>query len=529
MQFNALNLAPTVINYINEIKASYEQCIDEIKASYEQHIYEIKASYEQHIKESDNKYLILKEQYDLLLYKRFMRSAEELKADTKQPLLFTEEAIEAEDAKEKDEFTEVKSHKRNKKGRKAIAADIERKERVIDIPEAEKTCACGEKLSRIGEETSEKLVIIPAEVYVDKIIRPKYICRTCEGIEDEDKPTIRIAPIEPSLIPRSIVSPSLLSTIMVQKYEYHLPFYRQEKLFNQIGVKISRQDMCNWQQKAYKALAPLFLLLEKTLRSGPVIRMDETTVQVVNEKDRDYSQKSYMWLALGGPEGKTVVLYEYRQSRSSEYAKIILKGYCGYLQTDGYSVYDSVVKLFPGIIHVGCFAHARRKFFEAAKIAEQGDTAKRGIEFIRLLYQIESELRNEKEEKKKTDDEFLIERKTRAGPVLTDLKTWLLNNVASVPPGCLLGKAIKYSLSQWDKLIRYLESPYLTPDNNACENAIRPFVLGRKNWLFNQSADGAKSSCGMYSLIETAKQNGLGVCCTLGHVFVFRVIFHGIF
>jgi transposase len=267
--------------------------------------------------------------------------------------------------------------------------------------------------------------------------------------------------------------------------------------------------MSNWQQKAYKFLAPLFALLKRVIKSGPVMQMDETPVQVMGEEGREDAQTSYMWLARGGPPDKTVVWYEYHPTRAAYNAKAFLQGYSGYLQTDGNEAYDSAVKDMPGIIQAGCFAHARRKFFEAEKISEQGKTAKEALEYIRELYRIEKELRNEKTEQKKTDEEFRIKRKVQAEPVLNDFKSWLLKHADKVPPSLLLGKAIGYSLNQWDKLVAYLESPYLTPDNNACENAIRPFVIGRKNWLFCQSPDGAESSCGMYSLIETAKQNGL--------------------
>jgi transposase len=300
-----------------------------------------------------------------------------------------------------------------------------------------------------------------------------------------------------------------LSTILIQKYEDHLPFYRQEKQFQRIGVTISRQDMSGWQQKAYKALTPLFVLLNETIKSGTVMQMDETTVQVIGEEGRSDTQKSYMWLARGGPPGKTVVLYNYRKTHGAYHAKEFLHGYRGFLQTDGYEGYDAALKDLPGVIHVGCFAHARRKFYEAEKISEQGKTAKEGLDYIRKLYLIEKVLRNEKEEKKTTDEEFQRKRKEQAVPVLNDFKEWLHDHVDKIPPSLLLGTAISYSLKQWDKLTAYLESPYLTPDNNACENAIRPFVMGRKAWLFCQSVDGAESSCGMYSLIETAKQNGL--------------------
>jgi transposase len=477
-------LSPEVVNYIKELETSIKE-----------------------LKEYQYKYLEIKEKYDLLVYKRFARSAEQMLADEKQPLLFIEEAGQPETKEETPrELETIKSFTRRKAGRKPISANIERRPRTIDIPESEKICACGAELTKIGEEISEKLVIIPMQIYVDHQIRPKYACRRCEGTGDEDKPTVRIAPVEKVMIPKGIASDSVLVIIITQKFEMHLPYYRQEKQFEQIGVTISRQDMANWQQQVYEKLKPLFILLLAMIKTGPVLRMDETPVQVMGEEGREDTQKSYMWLALGGPPGKTVAWYEYRPTRAAYNAKEFLEGYSGYLQTDGYKGYDSAVKDMPDIVHVGCFAHSRRHFFEAAKVDKNSKSAQEGIKHIRKLYDIENELR---EKITDNDDLFLSERKARAGPVLEKFKTWLEKRKCEVPPSLLLGKAVEYTLDQWDKLVRYLESPYLTPDNNACENAIRPFVLGRNNWIFCQSPDGAKSSCGMYTLIETAKRNGL--------------------
>jgi transposase len=346
---------------------------------------------------------------------------------------------------------------------------------------------------------------VPAVVYVEKIIRPKYACPHCEGTEDEEKPVVRIAPVPPTIIPRSIASPSLLSHIMIQKYQDYLPFYRQETQFQRIGVEISRQDMANWQQQTYNFLKVLFTLLKKTVKSGPVIWMDETTAQVMGEGAREDTQNSYVWLLKGGPPGKTVALYEYRETRAAKNAVELLVGFSGYLQTDGYEGYDVAVRELPGIMHVGCLAHSRRKFFEASKATKKPQSAEEGLKFIRKLYEIEKNLRN----KKLADDDFVNERKKLAEPVFSDFRGWLDKRANELLSSCLLGKAVAYTLRQWNKLIRYLESPYLTPDNNTAENAIRPFVLGRKNFLFNKSPDGAKSSCGMYTLIETAKQNGV--------------------
>jgi len=500
-----MQLNTAVSTYADELE-SYKQRYNQLETRNQELQNKI-IEHNQKYQQLYNEHLILKEQYDLLVYKRFVRSAEQMLADEKQPLLFIEETGQpAAKEEEPQEFETIKSFTRKKAGRKPIGANIERRERTIDIPESEKTCACGAKLTRIGEETSEKLEIKPMQIYVDRQIRPKYACPQCEGTEDEGKPTVRIAPVELSMIPKSIASASVLAMIITQKFEMHLPYYRQEKQFEQIGVTISRQDMANWQQQVYEKLKPLFVLLKAVIKSWFVLRMDETVVQVMGEEGREDTQNSYMWLALGGPPGKTVALYEYRPTRAAYNAKAFLEGYSGYLQTDGYEGYDSAVKDTPGIVHVGCFAHSRRRFFEAAKANKESKSAQEGIKHIRRLYDIENELR---EKITDNNDLFLSERKARAGPVLEKFKAWLEKRKEEVPPSLLLGKAINYSLTQWDKMTAYLESPYLTPDNNACENAIRPFVLGRKNWLFCQSPEGAESSCGMYTLIETAKRNGL--------------------
>ena len=193
---------------------------------------------------------------------------------------------------------------------------------------------------------------------------------------------------------------------MIQKYQDHLPFHRQEIQFQRIGVEISRQDMSNWQQQIYKFLLPVFALLRGILKTGPVIRMDETTAQVMGEEGRADEKTSYIWLARGGPPDKTVVIYEYRPTREAKHIKEILEGYSGYLQTDGYEGYDSALKTLPGIIHVGCFAHSRRKFFEAAKATKKPQSAEVGLSYIKKIYDIERDLRKQNLE----NDTFLEER-----------------------------------------------------------------------------------------------------------------------
>jgi len=510
--------SPIITNYISDLKTNYEKRIVELQTQYEQqelqiHKFKNDAIY------YENKYLEIKERYDLLIYKRFMRSAEQLPVDDKQKMLFSGEAepVEIPAEEETEVKTEVKSYTRNKPGRKPIDPKIPREIVILDIPEEDKTCACGAKLTKIGEDISEKVELIPPSMKVKQFHRLKYACRSCEGTESEGiTPTVRIAPVEPSIIPRSISTPSLLSTIFTHKFEDHLPYYRQEKQFERIGIDISRQDMSNWQQHVYNKLTPLYVLLKEKVKSGPVIQMDETSMEVLSGIKTKKEDKipgehkldihtGWMWLARGGPPGEKVVWYEYHESHAGKHAKEFLEGYKGYLQTDGLEAYDYAVKDNPDIIHVGCFAHSRRKFFEASKASKNNKSAEEGMKYIRKLYDIENALRAEK----LNENEFLEKRKNQILPIFEEFKSWLLKRADEVPPTNLMGTAINYTLKQWDKMTAYHKSYHLTPDNNACENAIRPFVIGRKNWLMSGSPIGAKSSCGIYSLIETAKQNSL--------------------
>ena len=358
---------------------------------------------------------------------------------------------------------------------------------------------------RIGEEVAEKLHIIRPKMWVEKIIRPKYACTFCEGSGDEGRPAVRIADVPESIIPKSIVTPGLLSFIIENKFVDHLPYYRQEKRFERIGIRISRQNMSNWQISAYEKIKPIIELFKESIRGGPVIYMDETPVQVLNEPGRENARKSYMWLTRGGPPDKPVLLYTYKETRGSEHINELTKGFKGYLQTDGYRAYDTALEGNNDIIHVGCMAHVRRKFIEAGRLSKKAGSAQEALTFIRKLYVIEDKLRN----KELLEEEFIIVRRQQAEPVLEEFKGWLLKRKMQVPPSLKLGKAIEYALHEWPKLIRYLECSHLTPDNNISERAIRPFVVGRKNWLFGGSPSGMTSSCGMYSLIETAKHNGL--------------------
>lgn len=448
----------------------------------------------------------LTEELNLARLKQFGRSSE--KALTQELLPFDEMPLGVAD--EPSEATcevDVPAHIRKlKAGRKALPARLERREVLHDLSEEQKICSCGCTLIRIGEETTEKLALIPRQIYVEKHIRPKYTCKLCA--ENLGKHPIHLAPLEASVLSRSISTPALLTTILVAKCLDHLPFYRQEAQFERDNIDISRQDMSNWTIKVGAFLEPLLDLAKQKLLGYPVINMDETLLQVLGEYDRENTAKSYMWLARGGPPGEQVVLYEYKQGRGAKPVEQILKDYAGYVQADGWGAYDLAQKSGAFIL-IACWAHVRRKFDEASKASKKATSALEALGIIRQLYSLEKNLRSDLEAGKLTSAEFTKQRKIKAKPILVKFKTWLDKKQETVLPSSLLGKAVNYTLGQWVKLVRYTLHPDLTPDNNSSERAIRPFVIGRKNWLFSGSPRGALAMCTIYSLLQTAKENGL--------------------
>ena len=456
----------------------------------------------------------LKEQIRVLKACLFGRKTEKTpsRVPADQKSLF--DMPEPEDVADQTEEIEVKPHKRSKPGRKPIPEDIPREEVVIDIPEEEKTCTCGAELVRIGEEVSEKLDIIPAKVKVIRTIRPKYACKRCEGSSSEEEPSVKVAPAPPELIPGSIATAGLLAYILTSKFVDHIPFYRQEQQFLRLGVEISRTNMANWAMKVSDACISILNLMKESLLDGRYIHIDETTVQVLKEPDRAATTKSYMWVFKRGDPEKPVLIHEYHPTRSGEVAQSFLSGYQGYVQTDGYSGYD-FLDYTEGIEHIGCWAHARRKFIEAKKgrTGKKAGSADIALAYIQRLYRIESKARD------MLPEERYRLRQKESRPILEDFYKWLKKRSGQVPPKGLIGKAIGYTLNQWERLTGYLKDGILSMDNNAAENAIRPFVVGRKNWLFSGTPEGAEASALLYSLIETAKANGLAPYAYLRYIF----------
>jgi transposase len=443
--------------------------------------------------------LSLQEQLNLALARRYAASSEKLSPD--QIRLFDEaeaDAAQYPEATDTDAGVAVPAHTRNKRGRKPLPDTLPRVDVIHELPEDERHCPHdGQPLQVIGEAVSEQLDIVPAKIQVIRHVRKRYACACGQ--------CIRTAPLPAQPIPKSLASPGLLAHITVSKYQDALPLYRQETILQRIGVDLPRATLANWMIRAGQLVQPLINLLRDQLLAGDIVQMDETTVQVLKEAGKTAQSKSYLWLQRGGPPGHPVVLYDYDPGRSQGVPLRLLGGFRGYLQTDGYTGYNAVVAT-QQLTHVGCMAHARRKFSEAVKAqgkSKKAGRAQQGLALIQKLYRVESEARGLAPEQR------CALRQEKAVPVLDQLKAWLDKSLPQVPPGTATGKALHYLHSEWSKLVAYLEDGRLEIDNNLAENAIRPFVMGRKNWLFSDSVAGVNASANLYSLIETAKANGL--------------------
>jgi transposase len=453
--------------------------------------------------EKDARIAFLEEQFRLAQQKRFGASSE---GHPGQGELFNEaEELVIIDVPVEQETIE---YTRNKAKRKPLPKDLPREVIVHDIADADKVCnCCNGELHKIGEDKSEKLEFIPAQVKVIEHVRPKYACRTCE--KDGISNTIKQAPVPNSVIPKGYATPSLLSQIITSKYQFGLPLYRQETMFKQYGIELSRKTMADWIIKTATLLEPLYERLHELILQQPVIQADETPLKVIKED----KTTCYMWLyccgtdslkgALPSAEGAgipNIVLYDYQSSRAGRCAAEFLGDYAGYLQVDGYEAYTQTHATL-----VGCMAHARRKYDETKKSQPKGKSGKAdmAMNLIQKLYRIEAQIKGS------SADEKQQIRQQQSLPLLNEFKNWLDKSVDHVPPQTALGKAIGYSLRQWPKLIRYIDDGKLSIDNNRAERAIKPFVIGRKNWLFSNTASGAKASATLYSIIETAKTNGI--------------------
>lgn len=450
----------------------------------------------------------LMEQLKLSRKKLFGQSSEKLDEGVLEQLsLFFNEA-EAIDAASYEPETKVKEHSRRR--RSGSVSDVVPEDLPVErvdhaLSEEERKCpVCGSEMEEIGTEVKRTLVITPPSYGVREDVYHIYACKACEKASDEA--VIVKTPKEPDVFPGSFASPEAIAYIMTQKYVMYSPLYRLEQEMERAGIKLTRQTMSNWLMHASEDwLKPIYDELHRELVKRSVLHADETTLQVLKEDGKAAASKSYMWLyRTSGDAAHPIVLYDYQPNRKPENAKAFLDGFHGWLHADGYQGYH---KLPEQIRVVGCWAHARRKFDEAlnALPADKrgGSAASEGVAWCSRLFKIEEALSG------LSPEERLRKRREQAKPVLDAMLSWVEKLKPVTAAKSAMGKALYYLTTQWPYLLRYLEDGRLEISNNRAERSIKPFVMGRKNWLFANTPAGAESSAVIYSLIETAKENGV--------------------
>ena len=460
----------------------------------------------------------LMEQFRLAQHRRFGASSEKSAgSDYDQMNLFNESEIASDVLVPEPEIVEVGSHYRKRRNmvNEANLPDNLPVETILhELPADERVCPeCDGDLHVMGTETLRReLKLIPARAVIVEHVRNIYACRHCE--RDECGVPIVKAPVSNPVIKGGFASPEAVAHIATQKFVMAVPLYRQEQEWNRIGINLSRQTMSNWLIKAtFDWLEPIYDMLAEMICSCKVIHSDETTLQVLHESGKSAQSKSYMWLyRTGGDTALPIVLYEYQPDRRAEHPKQFLKNFSGWIHADGYDGYHS---LSDNIRVVGCFAHARRKFDEAIRGLPKKDQANSlamiGKRFCDKLFALERDFAN------LTAEERFQKRQEFSKPVFDEFYEWLSG--LNPPPKTGLNTAVVYTKNQREYLERYLEDGRLEISNNRAERSIKPFVIGRKNWLFANTPRGAKASAVLYSIIETAKENDLNPYEYLTYVF----------
>ena len=458
-------------------------------------------------REAQEKIQHLIEQMIQARHRMFGVSSEQL---TAQGRLFDEAETLAADTTEADDVAAIpavedspadtnnkKTSKATRGKRSPLPAELKRIDIVHEVPEQERTCPCGTPMIVIGEEISEQLDIIPMQVQVLRHIRKRY---GCPG--SLHAPVTAALPPQP--LPKSNASADLLAMLLAVKFIDGMPLARFEIVLARHGIRIPRQTLARWVIGSGKLLQPLLNLIRDSLLEGPFIHMDETVLQVLKEPDKPPTSNSYMWVQAGGLPDKPVVLFDYDPSRSGDVPVSLLQDYRGYLMTDGYEGYAKVARI-DGIEHLICWAHVRRRFVEAVRVQPKGKRgrADEAVRLIGKLYKIERDCKDV------TDAQRLLMRQQQSVPALNALHDWMTQTLPGVAPSSALGTALSYMKKYWSRLNRYTERGDLPIDNNPCENAIRPFVVGRKGGLFSDTQAGAHASATIYSLVQTAKANSV--------------------
>jgi transposase len=441
-------------------------------------------------------------QLSLSKHKQYGASSEQ--TDSNQISMFNEVESTADTSQPEPELTEVKTHyrRRTRLTTDKLPEDLPVEVIEHELPEDGRNCsACGSGLHTMGKEIREEIKIIPAKAVVVKHIRHVYGCRNCEAAS-EHVPIVKADMPEP-VIKGGFASPEAVAHIAVQKFMMGSPLYRQEQEWKQNGILLSRQTMANWLLKASNDwLEPLYEKMRLKLLKHSVLHVDETTVQVLKEPGRAAQSKSYMWLYRTSGEAKSqIILYDYQPDRRYIRPREFLRGFSGFIHTDGYEAYH---KLPDNIIVVGCLAHLRRKFFDGLKILPKDK--RKDSDLLKGVYYCDRLFRYEREFASLTPEERLDNRQRISKALFDEFYNWMEGLGAL--PSSMLGKAVSYARSQKKYIERYLTDGRLEISNNRAERSIKPFVIGRKNWLFANTPAGARASAVYYSLVVTAIENG---------------------
>jgi len=403
-------------------------------------------------------------------------------------------------AESKETITYDRRKPKKGHGRNPIPDDLHREKIILDVPESDKVCSCcGTEKKKIGEDVTEELEYKPAVFYVNQYVKPKYVCPTCP----DSGVTTAVMPSRP--IDKGIAGPGLLSYIIVSKYVDHLPLYRLEQMFKRYQIHINRSTMAGWLAQVCGFLEAIHREMKRQLIADSfLIQADETTLKVRNDAVIDKCDLGYLWPYVG--DGRLAV-FEFKDSRSREGPTDFLSGFTDrYLLSDGYAGYHQVIGKNK-LGHLMCWAHARRKFFDVKEL----DPSFTGqvIVLIGELYAVEREATEADIHNGVDPVRRHTLRQEKSVAILGRIKTLLEDPGKVILPQNLISKAIAYTLNHWEQLTRFLDDGRLPIDNNLVENTIRPVALGRKNWLFAGSPEGAKRMATIYSLVATCKINGI--------------------
>lgn len=451
--------------------------------------------------------LVAQLRHEMSLLKRAVYGPRRERVPDDHPRLpgFEDESHEPGSANGSQDDTEtvVREHRRRGHGRRPLPEDLPRERVEHEVPPEQIACPeCGHDRSKNGESISEQLEYEPPRWYVIEHVQPKLVCRRCQGHHTT-------APKPPQPIERGLPGPKLLAYVAVSKFVDHLPLHRVSRMAARDGIDLPESTLGDWVRQMAERFQPLYELMKLRLPAARLIQADETIVPVLDRKKKRTHQ-GYLW-CYRSDDTQPMVWFEYQPGRGRAGPEKVLSDFRGILQSDGYAVYESICNQSGGtIVPAGCWAHARRKFFEAR---ESDPYALEAIARIKQLFAVERQLRETQESDPQPLEDYWQKRREvrckQTAPLLDKFHVWLNQVKIRAVPKSPMRAAINYVLPRWDEMTRFVDEGIVEIDNNLCENALRPFVVGRKNWLFAGSDRGARSAAILYSLVATCRRNGL--------------------